>query len=111
MGSSATASMAYNVTMTPLTLVSHIGGADPCNASNCAGSGIADQPLATDVHSSSRLVRQRRLAAERNRVRDRCLVGRIHLFCFLSDTVAFVDFAIGDAPRAGITGAKVCPFA
>ena len=26
------------------------------------------------------------------------------------DTVAFVDFAIGDAPRAEITGAKVCPF-
>ena len=39
---------------------------------------IAYQPLATDVHSSPRLVRQRRLAAERDRVRDRCLVGRIH---------------------------------
>jgi len=26
------------------------------------------------------------------------------------DTVAFVDFAIGDEPRAVITGAKVCPF-
>jgi len=25
-------------------------------------------------------------------------------------TVAFVDFAIGDEPRAVITGAKVCPF-
>ena len=87
--------------------VLHIGGADPCNASNWQklASPTSHWPptfTAVPVWFDN--------AGWPPSVIEYVTVALSAESTVTLDTVAFVDFAIGDAPRAVITGAKVCPF-
>jgi hypothetical protein len=85
----------------------HIGGADPCNASNW-------QKLASPTSHWSPTFTAVPVwfvnAGWPPSVIEYVTVALSADSTVTLDTVAFVDFAIGDAPRAVITGAKVCPF-
>jgi hypothetical protein len=91
----------------PVDPVLHIGGADPCNASNWQklASPTSHWPptfTAVPVWFVN--------AGWPPSVIEYVTVALSAESTVTLDTVAFVDFAIADAPRAVITGAKICPF-
>ena len=91
----------------PVDPVLHIGGAEPCNASNwqkLASPTTQWPPTFTAVPVW--FVN----AGWPPSVIEYVTVALSADSTVTLDTVAFVDFAIGDAPSAEITGAKVCPF-